>query len=158
MSSAFPIDPSLFDRRGTSGPSNLKGKVARILLDSNPSSGQGYTTPVHLLLKGWASPFDLKDWIELLQLDPRVLGPELPADLGLQAVAFLLPSRRLCLHQPGTVHAPVQALPRQDAQFCLRHVQPAAVLGRRVELQPLAQGPRFGRRERLVQGPDTSTT
>jgi hypothetical protein len=44
----------------------------------------------------------------------------------------------------------VEALPDQDAELQLRHVQPAPVLRREVELQTPRDPPRLLRRERLV--------
>ncbi len=47
--------------------------------------------------------------------------------------------------------AAVEALGRQDAEFQLRQIEPAAVLWRVMPFEPLDQPPGFGGREGLVE-------
>lgn len=49
------------------------------------------------------------------------------------------------------VDATVETLTIQNPQFRLRHVEPASVLGRRMEFQTVQESPSFFGRKRLVQ-------
>ena len=65
-----------------------------------------------------------------------VLTGERPPDGSLCDVTGLLPGVNLALQSVSTFNTPVQALPIEDADLDLRHVQPTRVLGRVVELHP----------------------
>ena len=73
----------------------------------------------------------------------RVLSSELPLDGSLQRVSYLQPSIDLGAQELAAVDTPVQALPAEDADLDLRHVQPTRVLGRVVELHSVQE---LGRR------------
>src|SRR5665647_78958 len=64
----------------------------------------------------------------------RILSGELPLDGPLQGVSSLLPGIDLVAQELSAVDAPVQASATEDADLDLRHVQPAGMLGRVVEL------------------------
>ena len=89
--------------------------------------------------------------IEVLELDPGILSGEAPVDPTSGAVARRLPFRDLPLQGRPVGQPPVQALLRQHGKLDLGHVQPAPMLGRVVQLQPIGQPLRLGRLERLIQ-------
>ena len=67
-------------------------------------------------------------WVEMLELDPRIFGGELPVDVGLFTIACILPGCGL-VDQGRLVGDPaIQTLPSQYIQFDLRHIQPASML------------------------------
>ena len=66
----------------------------------------------------------------------RILASELPLDGALLGVSILLPSIDLASQRLRTGNAPIQALAGENADLDLRHVQPARMLGRVVELHP----------------------
>src|SRR5437868_3808749 len=66
----------------------------------------------------------LEHGIQFLQLDPRVLRREPPADLRLRSVSMPLPRSHFRPQERHFVDTPVEALAGKDAQFRLRHVQP----------------------------------
>ena len=86
-----------------------------------------------------------------MQYGSGVLGVELPVDGGPGGVAF----RNQGLDFPPQCRLVGESLPEagagQYAELDLRQVQPTAVLGRVVKLQPFGNPPRLGRRECLVQ-------
>src|SRR4029453_18954333 len=83
-----------------------------------------------------------------LQLDAGVLGREAPVDATTGGVARCLPRGDLPLQRRLVGQAAVQAPPGQHGQPGLGHVQPAAVLGGVVQLQPVGQPFGLGRWER----------
>src|SRR5271154_3267057 len=85
----------------------------------------------------------LEHGIEFLQLDSGVLRRETPAHLRLRSVATLLPRFNFVPQHGHFVNPAVEALAGKNAQFRLSHVQPTAVLGSVVELQPLPQSSRL---------------
>src|SRR6266536_3227697 len=89
--------------------------------------------------------------VEVLELDPGILGREAPVDATTGSVACRLPGHDLPLQRQPIGHPPIQALLRQHAQPDLGHVQPAAMLGRVVQLEPVGQPLGLSRLERLVQ-------
>jgi len=68
-----------------------------------------------------------------------VLSSKRPLDGSLQCVSRLLPGINLAAQEVPAVDAPVQALTTQDADLDLRHVQPACMLERVVELDALQE-------------------
>ena len=72
------------------------------------------------------------------ELQICILTGERPLDGALRSVARLLPSVDFALKELTAGDAPVQTLTTEDADFDLRHVQPARVLGRVVERKRLA--------------------
>ena len=86
-----------------------------------------------------------------VKLGPGIPGVELPVDGGSGGVAFLdqgldFPPQRVLVGEPLP-----QAGAGQHAELDFRHVQPTAVLGRVVELQPLGNPPGLWRWKGLVQ-------
>src|SRR6266511_747439 len=75
--------------------------------------------------------------VEVLELDPGILGREAPVDATTGSVACRLPGHDLPLQRQPISHPPIQALLRQHAQLDLGHVQPAAMLGCVVDLEPV---------------------
>src|SRR6266487_3098164 len=75
--------------------------------------------------------------VEVLELDPSVLGREAPVDTTTGPVARHLPRGDLPLQGRPVGQPPVQALPGQHTQLDLGHVQPTAMLGRVMQLQPI---------------------
>src|SRR5687768_16924981 len=97
------------------------------------------------------APPQLKRWVQVLQLDAGVLGPELPVDAAAGGVAPRFPGGDLPLQGRPIRDAAVEALAGQDAQLDLGDVEPAAVRRGVVQLQLLREPSGLGRRERLVQ-------
>ena len=87
----------------------------------------------------------------MMQLHAGIFGGELPVGLGVVFVPACLPS----LHFPDEAvlvrDASIQALGRQDAEFGLRHVQPASVLRRVVNLETFRQATGLRRGEGGVE-------
>src|SRR6266540_105847 len=75
--------------------------------------------------------------VEALELDPRILSGETPVDPTTRCVAGRLPRRDLPLQGRPIGQPAVQALLGQHGKLDLGHVQPAAMLGRVVQLQPI---------------------
>jgi hypothetical protein len=75
-----------------------------------------------------------------------------PVDLHLMGVACLRPVSDDRLHALHRGQALIQGLAPQDREFDLGHVQPTAMLGCRVKLQPAQHAPRLFRRKSLIQG------
>lgn len=66
--------------------------------------------------------------VQVLEFGPGIVGGELPIDLGLLAIAFVLPGgcffdQRFLVGNPAS-----QALTSEDVQFDFRQVEPAAML------------------------------
>lgn len=68
------------------------------------------------------------------QLSICILPSELPLDGAPLCVSIALPGSHFGLQALPGFHPAIQALATEDANFDLRHVQPAGVLGRVVEL------------------------
>ena len=81
-----------------------------------------------------------------------VAGGEVPVDLPLVGVGGGLPGGELDVEDVEVVDAPVEALPGQGGELDLGDVEPGAVLGGVVNLQPLRECSGLGRFERLVEG------
>src|ERR1700721_905294 len=84
-------------------------------------------------------PPTLKQWVELLQLDPGILSREPPDDPAPIGVAVSLPGPTLGIHFGRRSDPAVQALPGQYRQLDLRHVEPTAVARCVDDLQPPRQ-------------------
>src|SRR3954471_146888 len=81
-------------------------------------------------------------WVEFAELDAGVLGGELPIGRDGGSVAPELPGLDVAL-QRRLVADPVRQVAAEGAQLDFGHVQPGAVLGRVVDLEPVcdALGP-----------------
>jgi len=64
-----------------------------------------------------------------------------PVDLCPGFVALLFPRGNLCYQFLRRRQSAIQTLPAQHAKLHFRHVQPTAVLGRVMQLQPLGDPP-----------------
>ena len=76
---------------------------------------------------------------------------EAPVDRVGASVARLFPVGHLVGQGGGVGDAAIQALPAQDTQFDLGHVQPTAMFGGVMNLQPVDQRPSHCWLERLIQ-------
>ena len=85
------------------------------------------------------------------KLDAGILGRELPVHGFAQGVAVVHPGLDLGSQHGLAFDAPVQALRGQGRELDFGDVEPAAVLGRVVPLQPGGDAPRFGRSKGLVE-------
>ena len=94
----------------------------------------------------------VKRRIEAFEFDTRVVGGEVPVDLGSDPVSGGLPSADFGSQGVDGVDAAVEALADRHAEFDLGDVQPTAVLGGVDELEAVPQ--RLGpcRVEGLVEG------
>ena len=90
--------------------------------------------------------------IEAMEFGSGVLSVEPPVDGGSGDVS--LRDQGLDLPPEGGFvgDALLEAAARQDAELDFRHIQPTAVLGGVVKLQPLGDAPGLRRWEGLVQG------
>src|SRR5262249_37778794 len=97
-------------------------------------------------------PSSLNVRVKLFQFYSGVLGFELPVDAPLSLIPVDSPSHRTAGHFCLVGDAISQRLPRQDAQFRFRHVQPAPMFGGMNYLQFPRQPHRFLRLKGLIQG------
>ena len=81
-----------------------------------------------------------------------ILTGKLPVYNGPRGVALRRQGHSLPPERRGVRDAAGQALPAEHPDFNLRHIEPATMLGRIVELQSAQHPPGLGRREGLVQG------
>src|SRR6185295_18661765 len=86
-----------------------------------------------------------------MKLNPCIGGSESPVDSCPGFIAFILNRFDLSLKRYFISDPPFQTLPTKDAQFDLRHIQPAPVLWRVVKLQALEYAPCHFRSERFVK-------
>jgi len=90
----------------------------------------------------------------MLEFDPRICCREAPVNLARRCVACFFP-RTYLLSQPIIVRQTLsQTLAHEHAELNLDHVQPTAVLGRVVDVEPIGNPLRLGRREGLVERRD----
>ena len=87
----------------------------------------------------------------MFEFDAGVGGCEAPVWLGVIFISVILPGGDLVSEDLLIGDAAVEALGRQDAEFQLRQIEPAAVLWRVMPFEPLDQPPGFGGREGLVE-------
>lgn len=87
----------------------------------------------------------------MTKLDAGVVCGELPADLALVRVGRGLPSGKLDVQGVEVVDPADEALPGESGELDLGDVQPGAVPGRVVDLEPLGQGAGLGRLEGFVE-------
>lgn len=88
----------------------------------------------------------------MTEFDAGVDARELPVDLPLVVVGGVLPGGEFGVQQVEVVDASAQALPGEGGQFDLGDVQPGAMCGCVVDLQPLGEPAGFDRVEGLVEG------
>ena len=81
----------------------------------------------------------------MLELRARLVVGELPVDAGLRGIPLIGPGLRLASEGVDIWDPTAQALLGEDAQFDFGHVEPAAVLWRVVDFQPLQQAPAIER-------------
>ena len=98
-----------------------------------------------------SSPSVLYWWVEGLELDAGILGGEAPVHPYCVPVALLLPRSHLPPQSALVGNTAVQALPGHHPDFDLRHIQPTAMLGSVMDLQPFGDAPRFGRLKGFIQ-------
>src|SRR5215207_6329485 len=136
--------PQLAPDDQPSGPAHHPGDLPRTRLHPLPGS-----SPLHPLT-GPSSSSVVSCGVEVLELDACILGRKPPVDPTTGPVARRLPRRDLPFQGRLVGQPPVQALLGQHGQLDLGHVQPAAVLGGVVQLQPIGQPPGLGRWERRI--------
>src|SRR5712691_10448833 len=105
----------------------------------------------HQSLSTTSSLSGLNCGVQVLELDPGVLGRKAPVDATTRSVACRPPRCDLPLQRRPIGQAAVQALPGEHGKLDLGHVQPAAMLGGVVQLQPIGQPLGLGWLERLIQ-------
>ena len=89
--------------------------------------------------------------VQPLQLNACVGGGELPIGLGVVVVAASLPGGDFLDQGLLVRDAPIETLRRQDAEFGFSHIQPTAVFGCVVPLEPFDQPACLGGGEGLVE-------
>ena len=85
-----------------------------------------------------------------MELPPGVLGSKPPVDGGLGGIALPFQGSDFPVESGLVGDTLSQAGSRQDAKLDLRHVEPTAVFGRVVELQPFYDPPGLRGGEGLV--------
>ena len=90
-------------------------------------------------------------WIEPSELDAGIGGGELPVDPLLTLIAPGFPGLGFPTQGVEVGYPAVQTLPGEDAEFQFGDIEPTAVLGGVVNLQPLCQAPGRVRREGFVE-------
>src|SRR5262245_9850309 len=78
-------------------------------------------------------------WVEAFELDARIMRRKLPVHAFLGRIAPLFPLFGFLSERRHIGHPPVQALQRQGTEFDLGAMQPTAMLGGMMELQPRSQ-------------------
>ena len=82
------------------------------------------------------------------------LTGEVPVDLPLVGVDGVLPGGEFVVEYLEVLDPPIEALPGQGGQLDLGDVEPGAVFGGVVDLQPGGEAARLDRLERLIQRPE----
>src|SRR4051794_26476876 len=111
-------------------------------------TGVGLLYPNDLAISSALSSFHYR--IKFTELDAGVLGHELPIGSGGGGVAAVLPGPDMALQRRPVTH-PVRQVAAEGAQLDLGHVQPRAVLGRVVDLEPVGEALGLCGGERLVE-------
>jgi hypothetical protein len=89
--------------------------------------------------------------VEVAELDPGIIGREMPDHTACVTVARLVPRRQFGIQGLGVRDAAVQTLGTEHSEFDFSHVEPTAVAGRVVDFQPTCQTPRLLGLEGLVE-------
>jgi hypothetical protein len=79
--------------------------------------------------------------VQPFQLDACIRVGELPIRFGVVLIAVAFPSGNFLDQSLLVGDTPIETLTRQDAEFGLCHIQPAAMLRRVVPLEPLDEPP-----------------
>ena len=90
----------------------------------------------------------------MAEFDTGVVGGEVPLDLTLIGIGLPLPGGEFGAQGLEVLDAPVQALAGQHREFDFGNVEPRAVFGGVVDLEPLSERERLGRLEGLVERSD----
>jgi len=96
-------------------------------------------------------PLLLDGGIQALELDACIRCGKLPMHCGHLLIAILLPVLHLLTQLIDRGNVVFQALAGQDREFNLGDVEPAGVLWRIVDLQPVEQSFRLGGRKGVVE-------
>src|SRR5215210_4774825 len=115
-----------------------------------PSPENWSRVPSNWLTSGPSALSALHYRVEFTELDAGVRGGELPIGPGSGGVAPVLPGLDVAL-QRRPVADPVRQVAAEGAQLNLGHVQPRAVLGGVVDLEPVGEALGLLGRERLVE-------
>src|ERR1044072_4536183 len=86
-----------------------------------------------------------------MQLNTSISNRELPINRCSLSIAALLVCPNFSLKHFFIPNSTIKTLPLQYAQLYLRHIQPRAVLGRRMKLQLLGDAPSLRRLECLIK-------
>src|SRR5512134_3621944 len=89
--------------------------------------------------------------VEPVQFGSGMVKGEAPLRRGVLGIALRLPSCDLAGERLLVGDAPVQALAVEHRELQFGHIEPTAVLGRVLKLEPLDQAPCFLWRERLIE-------
>src|SRR6266403_1847649 len=87
----------------------------------------------------------------MLKFDASIFGGELPVGLGVVGIAVLLPGGDFVDEDLFVGNAAIEALGRQDAEFRLGQIEPAAVFWSVVPFEALDQAPGFDGRKGFVE-------
>ncbi|UOT08426.1 MULTISPECIES: hypothetical protein [Rhodococcus] len=90
----------------------------------------------------------------MAEFDAGVVGGEVPLDLALIGVGLSLPGGEFGVEDSEVLDVPVQVLAGQRGELDLGDVEPRAVFGGVVDLEPLRERERLGRLEGLVERSD----
>src|SRR4029453_10511543 len=88
----------------------------------------------------------------MLKFDASIFGGELPVGLGVVGIAVVLPGGDFVDEDLFVGNAAIEALGRQDAEFRLGQIEPAAVFWSVVPFEALDQAPGFDGRKGFVGG------
>src|SRR4029450_6931311 len=88
----------------------------------------------------------------MLKFDASIFGGELPVGLGVVGIAVVLPGGDFVDEDFFGGNAAIEALCRQDAEFRLGQIEPAAVFWSVVPFEALDQAPGFDGRKGFVEG------
>src|SRR5436309_15586846 len=96
-------------------------------------------------------PSALNQWVKMPELDACVGRRKLPVDADRLTVALAFPRQDLPLEIGEVRDATIHALERECFEFDLCDIQPASVLGRVMDLQPLSESSGDVRRKGFVE-------
>src|SRR5579864_5649118 len=94
----------------------------------------------------------IDDRIKIMELVTSVVGSKAPRDGTVLSIALGLQGSDALAQHLHAFHATRQTAASKDTDLDLGHIQPTAMFGRRMELHPPPDAPRFCRRKGFIQG------
>src|SRR3954451_5785707 len=115
---------------------SFKAEEVSVSTSARAAPNDRAKTPANNKLPSAPSAFHC--WVEFTELDAGVRGGELPIGFGSGGIAPVPPSVDMALER-CPIAPPVRQVAAGGAKFDLGHIQPRAVLGRVVDLEPVGE-------------------